>query len=74
MKHYLEERLHELRQRYKDTGDSKWLHRFNECHHIREKLYVDEIASTQAAERNQGRHTTSPSTGDTSPHSHRRLD
>ena len=74
MKHYLEERLHELRQRYKDTGDSKWLHRFNECHHIREKLYVDEIASTQAAQRSQGRYSPQPYPGDTSPDNNRRLD
>lgn len=74
MKQYLEERLDDLRRKYKDAGDIKWLHRYNECRHILEKLTIDEITSAQAAKRSQGR-STSPSTdGHTSPHNNRRLD
>ena len=61
MKQYLEERLDDLRRKYRDTGDSKWYHRFNECKHILEKITVDEIASAQAAKRSKGG-STSPST------------
>ena len=53
MKQYLEERLNELRQRYKDTADIKWMHRYNECATIREKLLIDEITSAQAAKRSE---------------------
>lgn len=47
MKAYLDTRLEELRKKYKDTGDIKWLHRFNECRQIREYLVVQEITKEQ---------------------------
>lgn len=47
MKAYLDGRLDELRQKYKDTGDIRWLHRFNECKQIRERLVVQEIVKEQ---------------------------
>lgn len=47
MKNYLDQRLQELRKRYQDSGDIKWLHRYNECQHIREKLIVQEIDKEQ---------------------------
>ena len=73
MQNYLAERLHELRTRYKQTGDSKWLHRYNECRHIFERLILDEINGPQSTRRSEGRHTTQPSPGYTSTDSHRRL-
>lgn len=47
MKEYLDQRLQELRKRYTETGESKWLYRYNECQHIREKLVIQEIDNTQ---------------------------
>lgn len=47
MKAYLEERMNDLRQKYRDTGDSRWLHRFNECKQIKERLVIDEITKEQ---------------------------
>ena len=55
MKQYLEERLNELRSRYKDTGESRWLHRFNECKSILERYTIDQINSSQAARPVEGR-------------------
>ena len=43
----LQERLDELRKRYRDTGDIRWLHRFNECKLIMEQLLVDKIRREQ---------------------------
>lgn len=43
MKQYLKQRLEELRKRYKETADIKWMHRFNECQQILEKLEVMEM-------------------------------
>ena len=74
MKKYMEERLDELRKRYKDTADIKWLHRYNECRHILEKLTIDEITSSQAPKRSQGRSTSPSHPGHTSTDNNRRLD
>lgn len=43
MKHYLDERLDELRSKFQETSDVSWLHRFSECKHIREWLVVQDI-------------------------------
>ena len=43
MKEYLKQRLETLRLKYKENADIKWLHRFNECYHILEKLEVMEM-------------------------------
>ena len=55
MKTYLEERLNELRRRYKDTGEAKWLHRFNECKSIYEHYTIEQINRTQTPRPVQGR-------------------
>jgi len=39
--------MNDLRQKYRDTGDSRWLHRFNECKQIRERFVIDEITKEQ---------------------------
>jgi acyl carrier protein phosphodiesterase len=36
----LNERLEELLNLYKSTGDEQWLHRYNECQYIREKVLI----------------------------------
>ena len=54
MKQYLEERMNELRRRYKDTGEAKWLHRFNECKSIYEHYTLEQTNRTQAARPVQG--------------------
>lgn len=48
MNQYLQKRLEELRKKYKETGDIKWLHRFNECRQIQEKLIVMEMDSKKS--------------------------
>ena len=47
MKEYLKQRLETLRLKYKENADIKWLHRFNECYHILEKLEVMEMEHVQ---------------------------
>ena len=73
MKNYLEERLDELRKKYRDTGDSKWLHRFNECHHIREKFIIDHLTSKVDSGPSERRQTTTPYPGNTSTDNDRGL-
>lgn len=55
MKTYLEERLNELRKRYKDTGEAKWRHKFDECKAIYEHYTLEQTNRTQAARPVQGR-------------------
>jgi hypothetical protein len=60
MKDYLDERISELRERYKDTGDSRWRHRYNEAMLIRERLVLRQIDSEQDAGRSERRTVLSP--------------
>ena len=55
MKDYIEERLHELRRRYKESADIKWLHRYNEAKHLHERAVIDEIERQQATGLSQRR-------------------
>ena len=66
MKHYLEERLHELRNKYRDTGDSKYRYKFEEVQRALEHLLVVETTSTQSTRRSESRGETSPSPSYTS--------
>lgn len=49
MKDFLEERLHELRRRYKDSRDMRWLHRYNEAKLIQERIVVNQIVRDEAS-------------------------
>jgi len=60
MKDYIDERVQELRQRYKDTSDIRWLHRYNEAMHIRERLVIRQIDSEQDAGQRERRTVLSP--------------
>jgi len=40
----LEERIEELRQRFIQTGEAEWIHRYNEAKHINERLIVDRVS------------------------------
>lgn len=60
MKDYLDERIAELRRRYKETADRRWMHRFNEATHIREKLVLRQIDSEQDAGRSERRTVLAP--------------
>ena len=60
MKDYLDERLQQLRQRYKDTGDSRWRHRYNEAMHIRERFVLRQIDSEHDAGQRERRTVLSP--------------
>ena len=67
MKDYIEGRMNEHRQRYKETKDEQWLHRFNECKAILEHYTIAQINSSQAIRPSQGRvyDPFSPYTGST---------
>ena len=60
MKDYLDERLQELRQRYKDTADIRWKHRYNEAMHIRERFVIRQIDSEQDAGQRERRTVLAP--------------
>ena len=60
MKEFLDERLQELRQRYKDTADIRWKHRYNEAMHIRERFVIRQIDSEQDAGRSERRTVLAP--------------
>ncbi len=60
MKDYIDERLQELRERYKETGDSRWRHRYNEALHIRERLVIRQIDSEQDAGQRERRTVLAP--------------
>ena len=60
MKDYLDERLQELRQRYKDTADMRWKHRYNEVMHIRERFVIRQIDSEQDAGQRERRTVLAP--------------
>jgi hypothetical protein len=55
MKDYIEGRMNEHRQRYKETNDEQWQHRFNECKAILERYELEQINSTQGARPSEGR-------------------
>jgi len=60
MKDYIDERLQQLRQRYKETGDSRWRHRYNEAMLIREQLVLRQINGEQDAGQRERRTALSP--------------
>jgi len=60
MKDYIDERVQELRQRYKDTADIRWLHRYNEAMHIREQTVLRQINSEQDAGQRERRTVLAP--------------
>ena len=47
----LDERLDELRQKYKDSGDSEYLYRYLEAQHIREVAVNEQIRREQDSRR-----------------------
>lgn len=73
MNNYLEERLNELRNKYRDSGDSKWRYKFEEVQRLLEYLHVKRT-STPTAERSESRDTPPPAEGYTSVDSNRGLD
>jgi hypothetical protein len=70
MKDYLDERLQELRKRYKNSGEIRWLHRYNEAMHIRERFVLRQIDSEQDAGQRERRTVLAPEHPDTSSASH----
>lgn len=66
MKDYLDERLQELRKRYKNSGEIRWLHRYNEAMHIRERFVLRQIDSEQDAGQRERRTVLAPEHPDTS--------
>lgn len=60
MKEFLDERISELRQRYKESADIKWLHRYNEAMHIRERFVIRQIDSEQDAGQRERRTVLAP--------------
>ena len=71
MKDYIDERVQELRQRYKDTADIRWLHRYNEAMHIREQAVLRQINSEQDAGLRERRTVLAPEHPHSSPDSNR---
>jgi hypothetical protein len=41
---FLEQRIEELRQRFIQTGEAEWIHRYNEAKYINERLIVDRVS------------------------------
>lgn len=66
MKDYLDERLQELRKRYKNSGEIRWLHRYNEAMHIRERFVLRQIDSEQDAGQRERRTVLAPEHPDAS--------
>jgi hypothetical protein len=60
MKDFIDERLQQLRQRYKETGDSRWRHRYNEAMLLREQLVLRQINSEQDAGQRERRTVLAP--------------
>ena len=54
MNDYIEQRLKTLRQKYRDTGEIEWQHRYNELKRAKEHLDV-QTTSPQAAGLEKGR-------------------
>jgi len=71
MKDYIDERIQELRQRYKDTADIRWLHRYNEAMHIREQAVLRQIDSEQNSGQRERRTVLAPEHPNASPDSNR---
>lgn len=69
MKDYIDERVQELRQRYKNTADIRWLHRYNEAMHIREQSVLRQINSEQTAGQRERRTVLAPEHPHASPDS-----
>ena len=52
MNDYLNERIKELRQLYKDTGEAQWRYRYQEV--LRIKEWHDVLTCTQSARQSEG--------------------
>jgi len=55
---YLEDRLQELRTKYKETGDAKWRHKYEETQRMLEHMNVKNIDREQKVPRNKYKATT----------------
>ena len=71
MKEFLDERITELRQRYKESADIKWMHRYNEAMHIRERFVIRQIDSEQDAGQRERRTVLAPDHPSSVPDSNR---
>lgn len=71
MKDYIDDRIQELRQRYKETGDSRWRHRYNEAMLFREQLVLRQINSEQDAGQRERRTVLAPDHPQSVPDSNR---
>ena len=71
MKDFLDERISELRQRYKDSADIRWQHRYNEAMHIRERYILDQINREQDSRSGERRTVLSPEHPDAGPDSNK---
>ena len=60
MKDFIDERLQQLRQRYKETGDNRWRHRYNEAMLLREQLVLRQINGEQDAGQRERRTVLAP--------------
>ena len=71
MKDFLDERISELRQRYRETSDIRWQHRYNEAMLIRERLIVRQIEREQDSGQRERRTVLPPEHPDAGPDSNR---
>ena len=71
MKDFLDERISELRQRYRDTRDIRWEHRYNEALLIRERYIINQINREQDSRSGERRTVLPPEHPDASPDSNK---
>lgn len=60
---YLEERLDELRRKYRDTGEAEWRYRYAEARSIADRLLVNQIRGQQDIGQDAGRSAYKPTAG-----------
>ena len=71
MKDFLDERISELRQRYRDTRDIRWEHRYNEAVLIRERYIINQINREQDSRSSERRTVLPPEHPDAGPDSNK---
>ena len=63
MKTYIEERLDELRSKYRDTGEAKYRYKYEELKRFTEYLLAEQIRGEQDSEQVQRRQAYTPVSG-----------
>ena len=72
MNTYIEERLNELRDKYRQTGEAKYRYKYDELKRMVEFLLLDHIRSAQDSEQGERRSTYTPASGGRLPDLNRR--